>query len=302
MANEWITWVLKEAPLDDPTETFVLMVLADSSNTDGVTWPNKKTLARYTRLTPRSIARVIASLEDKGLVQRSTRWRDTDKGQTSNYYQLYQRTRDEVNAALELKKQRGGMTPMTPPHDAHDTPPMSGMTSQEPSVDPTENQKNAASAAHTISLSVEEKRQPASSNKKKRTPSPDGAEPPPPKDTPAWLLGQAFGIPPVGRRAFGQYGTVASALNDATIPCEEFDLYIKWTKRESKNTGEWEVTITALMNPDRLSKYVAARNAHKGQGRALGGTQVVSMLDGRKNAYNRNLDPAYAPPTQENAT
>ncbi len=118
MANKWITWVLESAPLDDPTETFVLMVLADSSNTDGVTWPNKKTLAAYTRLTPRSIARVIASLEEKTLLQRSPRWRDSDRGQTSNYYQLYQRTWEQVDKAVkeaeERRNQEKGMTPMTP--------------------------------------------------------------------------------------------------------------------------------------------------------------------------------------------
>lgn len=117
---------------------------------------------------------------------------------------------------------------------------------------------------------------------------------PAPKLTPAALLGEAFGIPPVGKRAFGKYGEVAKVLIDATVTCEDFKRYIDWTRRESKQTGDWTVTITALMNADRLSKYVAARNAHDAQGRAQSGVQVLSMLDGRKNAYKRDLDPAYA--------
>jgi DNA-binding MarR family transcriptional regulator len=135
MSNEWITWVLKDAPIDDTTETFMMFVLADSSNPEGVCYPSKKTMAKYMRMSPRSIARLIASLEEKTLVQRVERRRDTDGGQTSNYYQLHQRTRAEVekavkDAEMRRKADKEGVTPMTPPHDAHDTPPMTGVTSQ----------------------------------------------------------------------------------------------------------------------------------------------------------------------------
>lgn len=167
MANEWITWVLKEAPLDDSTEVFLLLVLADSANTDGVCWPSKKTIAQYMRMTPRNVARLTAVLEDKSLIEKKSRVRDTDHGQTSNYYQLYRRTQEEVDKAYAIAKMlkeqarslKEGMTHSSPPHDTLVTPPMThssplGMTHsspQEPSVEsplePSENLKDIAAHA-----------------------------------------------------------------------------------------------------------------------------------------------------------
>ncbi len=351
MANEWITWVLKEAPLDDPTETFVLMVLADSSNTDGVTWPNKKTLASYTRLTPRSIARVIASLEEKTLVKRTARFNNGE--QTSNYYQLYQRTRAQVEQALkdseEKRKQGDGMTPMTSPHDAHDIPPMTPMTSlgvspmtyQEPkresSVEPKENQKIAplaradqspldhpdpmAGEAEHSSVNGKEHSTRGDNSPKRKTQNAKDKDSLPkssakkvsavpsltspasviaesattqtPKVNAAAALGEAYGVPPVGKRAFSKYGEVASALNEATIPTDEFKRYVDWTKRESKNTGNWTVTITSLMNPERMSKYVQARNTYNAQQASKNKPALWLAQEVSKNAYNPHLDPAY---------
>lgn len=145
-------------------------------------------------------------------------------------------------------------------------------------------------ASDTVNVSASKKDVPPINATTKTPLSPSGAKP----LSPAVLLGQAFGVPPVGKRAYGKYGEVAKNLIDATIPCEEFDQYIKWSKRESKNTGDWEVTITALMNPDRMSKYVAARTAHNARTADLRSTQVVSMLEAHKNVYNPRNDPAYA--------
>lgn len=65
---------------------FILMMLADRSNDEGVCWPSVERLARETEMSERSVVRHIASLEELGLL--TVLRRNKGKEKKSNVYQL----------------------------------------------------------------------------------------------------------------------------------------------------------------------------------------------------------------------
>jgi hypothetical protein len=57
-----------------PAEKLVLIRLADSANDEGVCWPALATIARDCDIDRRSVRRIIARLEARGLVHRAARY------------------------------------------------------------------------------------------------------------------------------------------------------------------------------------------------------------------------------------
>lgn len=71
MSLRAMTWALEQAPVDDPTEALLLVALADRAGDDGRgAWPSQQWLADRTRVTTRSVRRMLAGLEARGLIVR----------------------------------------------------------------------------------------------------------------------------------------------------------------------------------------------------------------------------------------
>jgi len=71
MSHEAFAWALRQDV--PPGERFVLAVLADRSNHDGVCWPSLANVARLTGHSLRTVRRLMASLQDRGLVESQPR-------------------------------------------------------------------------------------------------------------------------------------------------------------------------------------------------------------------------------------
>jgi hypothetical protein len=80
-----MSWALKSNT--PPTQKLILVVLADHANTEGECFPSIASLAAAVGIGRRSIARHLASMEQRGLIKRVTRTRP-DGSQTSNTYRL----------------------------------------------------------------------------------------------------------------------------------------------------------------------------------------------------------------------
>lgn len=85
MSHEAYHWALRQDV--PPTERFVLSILADRSNHEGVSWPGYNNLAALTGYTTRTLKRAVAALEERGLLEIEAR--RTEGGRTtSNLYRL----------------------------------------------------------------------------------------------------------------------------------------------------------------------------------------------------------------------
>jgi len=72
-----------------PSEKLVLLSLADHYNGQtGVCIPGQKSLAEQTSMCVRTIQRHLKSLEDRGLIVRTARFRAEGRGRTSDRYEL----------------------------------------------------------------------------------------------------------------------------------------------------------------------------------------------------------------------
>lgn len=78
----WV-WGLDELP---PSETLVLLALADQANDEGFCWPTQETIARKARCSVRSVKRAIESLKRAELLR--IEHRNTAGGRKSNIYHL----------------------------------------------------------------------------------------------------------------------------------------------------------------------------------------------------------------------
>jgi hypothetical protein len=70
-----------------PAEKLCLLVLADYQGPAGYAWPSVDRLADECAVSHRQVQKIIARLEQGGLLNRQPRY--TDKGQTSNAYRLH---------------------------------------------------------------------------------------------------------------------------------------------------------------------------------------------------------------------
>lgn len=69
-----------------PSETLVLLALADAADDDGFCWPSQATLARKSRQTDRNVRRILNRLEGMGLLHIEAR--SSTHGRRSNLYYL----------------------------------------------------------------------------------------------------------------------------------------------------------------------------------------------------------------------
>ncbi len=81
-----MAWALAQRGLD-PSTKFVLIVLADHANDDGVCWPGQKGIAAKVGTTDRQVRRHIAKLIESGLVKAEKLYRP-DGGFSVNEYTL----------------------------------------------------------------------------------------------------------------------------------------------------------------------------------------------------------------------
>ena len=66
-----MTWVMEEAPIDDPVSLLVLYALADRAHDDGTAaWPSQEWLAERARCSARTVRRKLKELEAAGVIQK----------------------------------------------------------------------------------------------------------------------------------------------------------------------------------------------------------------------------------------
>lgn len=78
----WV-WTLEDL---GPSETLVLLALADAADDDGFCWPSQTFLARKSRQTDRNVRRILNRLEGMGLLRIEAR--SSTHGRRSNLYYL----------------------------------------------------------------------------------------------------------------------------------------------------------------------------------------------------------------------
>ncbi len=81
MSVQAITWALDYAA-GSVTEKVLLLVLANYANEFGVSWPSQKTLADQTALGERTVRRVLADMERRGVIRRIVRRRGNGSRQS----------------------------------------------------------------------------------------------------------------------------------------------------------------------------------------------------------------------------
>lgn len=82
----WLQTILRDERLN-PTETLLLVALADHVGADDRAWPSIATLARLSRCSYGTARRHLTELESKGVVNRSQR-RRPDGGHSTYEYHL----------------------------------------------------------------------------------------------------------------------------------------------------------------------------------------------------------------------
>ena len=81
MSVQAITWAL-DYPAGSVTEKVILLVLANYANEYGISWPSQKTLADQTALGERTVRRVLADMERRGVIRRIVRRRGNGSRQS----------------------------------------------------------------------------------------------------------------------------------------------------------------------------------------------------------------------------
>jgi hypothetical protein len=81
MSVQAITWAL-DYDAGSVTEKVLLLVLANYANEFGVSWPSQKTLADQTALGERTVRRVLADMDTRGVIRRIPRRRGNGSRQS----------------------------------------------------------------------------------------------------------------------------------------------------------------------------------------------------------------------------
>lgn len=84
MSIQQVTWAFEQEDLTSP-QKFVLVVLANYSDSEGSAFPSATKIAQQTSLNKETVWKALKALEDKGLIVRESR-RRPDGTQTSNRY------------------------------------------------------------------------------------------------------------------------------------------------------------------------------------------------------------------------
>lgn len=120
MSVEALSWALNltDPPLQ-PTQALVLIGIANHDG-DGGAWPSVDTLARYARITPRSVQRILVDLVALGLVEITPQAGGTAKTRADRRPNLYRLIRHGVTPTSSRETPRGdagvvdGVTPVSP--------------------------------------------------------------------------------------------------------------------------------------------------------------------------------------------
>ena len=81
MSVQAITWALDYAA-GGVAEKAILLVLANYANEYGISWPSRMTLADQTALGERTVRRVLADMEGRGVIRRIVRRRGNGSRQS----------------------------------------------------------------------------------------------------------------------------------------------------------------------------------------------------------------------------
>ena len=71
MSIRCVGWALNEAPVTEPVQVLVLVAMAERANDDGTsTYQSRATIAQKARISVRTVQRILAQLEEMGLIVR----------------------------------------------------------------------------------------------------------------------------------------------------------------------------------------------------------------------------------------
>lgn len=88
MSNSAVNWARKVDGLTSP-QAFVLWVICDRYNEEEhIAWPSINSIAKETRLAPRTVTRALTALEEKKLILRGKTISAHHDGWASNTYFL----------------------------------------------------------------------------------------------------------------------------------------------------------------------------------------------------------------------
>lgn len=107
-----------------PSERLVLVRLADMANDEGVTWPLWRTIANDCELSLRSVRRIAATLEAKGLLHRRAQYRANGSQRGNLFVVLPPDDRRAAEVLDDVPEGVGG-------GDTDDTPPMGGSVTDD---------------------------------------------------------------------------------------------------------------------------------------------------------------------------
>lgn len=103
MSIQALNWVLKQDWIENSGAKFVLMILANYADEDGVCYPSQATIARLTALKERAVRNHLAWLTEAGMITRSLR-RAPGGFRSTDVYQLNLRPRSKAKGIKELGK------------------------------------------------------------------------------------------------------------------------------------------------------------------------------------------------------
>lgn len=88
MSNKAVNWA-RNVPSLSSSEAFVLWVICDRYNEEvGMAWPSIESIARDTRLSPRTVSRALNVLAQRKLIIRKRTFSNRHGGWASNSYFL----------------------------------------------------------------------------------------------------------------------------------------------------------------------------------------------------------------------
>jgi len=141
MSVEAITWAVKY-PAENATEKAILLILANYADGAGSSFPGQQSIATQAACGERTVRRVLASLEERGVIRREER-RRRDGSRTSDAIVLVEFQQAANLAGSDQPTGQSGRTnrPSCPNQPAT----VAGLTTFEPSEDTPETRARAKS-------------------------------------------------------------------------------------------------------------------------------------------------------------
>lgn len=111
MSIQALNWVLKQDWIENSGAKFVLMILANYADEDGVCYPSQSTIARLTAMSERTVRNHLTWLaDDAKVITRSLR-RAPGGFRSTDVYQLNLRPRSKAKGTKELGKNMPDLVP-----------------------------------------------------------------------------------------------------------------------------------------------------------------------------------------------